>query len=182
MSKSKRIKLNKKQSINGWIFLAPATLMIVMLSFVPMVRALILSFQKGTGAKLSWTGVNNYVRMFSDNVFMQSLLNNFIYLLIQVPIMLILALILAAMLNNKSLKFKGLFRTAIFLPCATSLVSYAIVFRTLFSNNGLVNYFLIKLGILETGYSFLTHTTSARIIIIIALIWRWTGYNMLIRI
>lgn len=178
MSKSKRIKLNKKQSINGWIFLAPATLMIVMLSFVPMVRALILSFQKGTGAKLSWTGVNNYVRMFSDNVFMQSLLNNFIYLLIQVPIMLILALILAAMLNNKSLKFKGLFRTAIFLPCATSLVSYAIVFRTLFSNNGLVNYFLIKLGILETGYSFLTHTTSARIIIIIALIWRWTGYNM----
>lgn len=178
MSKSKRIKLNKKQSINGWIFLAPATLMIVMLSFVPMVRALILSFQKGTGAKLSWAGVNNYVRMFSDNVFMQSLLNNFIYLLIQVPIMLILALILAAMLNNKSLKFKGLFRTAIFLPCATSLVSYAIVFRTLFSNNGLVNYFLIKLGILETGYSFLTHTTSARIIIIIALIWRWTGYNM----
>jgi len=178
VSKSKRIKLNKKQSINGWIFLAPATLMIVMLSFVPMVRALILSFQKGTGAKLSWTGVNNYVRMFSDNVFMQSLLNNFIYLLIQVPIMLILALILAAMLNNKSLKFKGLFRTAIFLPCATSLVSYAIVFRTLFSNNGLVNYFLIKLGILETGYSFLTHTTSARIIIIIALIWRWTGYNM----
>jgi len=143
-----------------------------------MISALILSFKSGTGAKVAWTGISNYVRMFSDKVFMQSLMNNFIYLIIQVPIMLILALILASMLNNKDLKFKGLFRTAIFLPCATSLVSYAIIFRALFANDGLINIFLIKFGILDTGYSFLTHATSARIVIILALVWRWTGYNM----
>lgn len=170
--------LNKKQSITGWIFLAPAVLLIAVFSFVPMIRALILSFQSGKGANLSFTGISNYVRMFSDKVFMQSLVNNFIYLIVQVPIMLVLALILAAMLNNKNLKFKGLFRTAIFLPCATSLVSYAIIFRTLFANDGLINFFLIKLGILTTGYQFLTNTTSARIVIILALVWRWTGYNM----
>jgi lactose/L-arabinose transport system permease protein len=170
--------LNKKQSLTGWIFLAPAVLLIAIFSFVPMIRALLLSFQSGKGANLSFTGVSNYIRMFSDKVFMQSLMNNFIYLIIQVPIMLVIALILAAMLNNKNLKFKGLFRTAIFLPCATSLVSYAIIFRTLFANDGLINFFLIKLGILETGYQFLTNSTSARIVIIIALVWRWTGYNM----
>jgi len=170
--------LNKKQSLTGWIFLAPAVLLIAIFSFVPMIRALLLSFQSGKGANLAFTGVGNYVRMFSDKVFMQSLMNNFIYLIIQVPIMLVTALILAAMLNNKNLKFKGLFRTAIFLPCATSLVSYAIIFRTLFANDGLINFFLIKLGILETGYQFLTNSTSARIVIIIALVWRWTGYNM----
>ena len=177
MSK-RRMMLNKKQSMTGWIFLAPAVLLITIFSFVPMIRALLLSFQSGKGANLSWAGIYNYTRMFQDKIFMQSLLNNFIYLIIQVPIMLILGLILAAMLNNKNLKFKGLFRTAIFLPCATSLVSYAIIFRTLFANDGLINFFLIKLGILETGYQFLTNTTSARIVIIIALVWRWTGYNM----
>jgi lactose/L-arabinose transport system permease protein len=108
----------------------------------------------------------------------QALKNNFIYLIIQVPIMLISALVLASLLNNKDLRFKGLFRTAIFLPCATSLVSYAVIFRSLFAVDGLVNIVLIKLGILSTGYNFLGHPNSARIVIILALIWRWTGYNM----
>lgn len=92
--------------------------------------------------------------------------------------MLILALILASILNDRNLKFKGLFRTAIFLPCATSLVSYSIIFRSLFAVDGFVNAVLIKLGILNTGYNFLAQPNSARAIIIIALIWRWTGYNM----
>lgn len=116
--------------------------------------------------------------MFQDKVFMKSLGNTFIYFLIQVPIMLILALILASMLNNKDLKFKGFFRTAIFLPCATSLVSYAIIFRSLFSTDGFVNTILMKLGILDAPFAFLTNTASARAIIILALVWRWTGYNM----
>jgi len=83
------------------------------------------------------------------------------------------------MLNNKHLRVKGLFRTAIFLPCATSLVSYAIIFRSLFAVDGFVNLILIKLGFLEVGYNFLAHPNSARMVIILALIWRWTGYNMI---
>ncbi len=143
-----------------------------------MIRALLLSFKSGVGAKMEWCGIKNYTRMFKDTVFIQSIKNTFFYLIIQVPIMLIFALILASVLNNKDLKFKGLFRTMIFLPCATSLVAYAIIFRSLFANNGLVNLVLVNLGILDQPYSFLTNTTSARIVIIIALLWRWTGYNM----
>ncbi|WP_313073323.1 carbohydrate ABC transporter permease [Lacrimispora sp.] len=162
----------------GWAFLTPAVLLIGIMSFLPMIQALFLSFQTGIGNKMKWTGVTNYIRMFKDPVFMQALKNNFIYLVIQVPIMLILALILASLLNHKDLRFKGLFRTAIFLPCATSLVSYAVIFRSLFAVDGLVNIILIKLGFLSTGYNFLGHPDSARIVIILALIWRWTGYNM----
>ncbi len=179
MAKSgKKITLKTKQNITGWIFLTPATLLIAFMSFYPMIQALILSFKTGVGADLKWAGTYNYVRMFQDPTFMQALKNNFLYLIIQVPIMLILALILASILNDKHLRCKGLFRTMIFLPCATSLVSYAIIFRSLFAVDGFVNTILIKLGILNTGYNFLGNPGSARAIIIIALIWRWTGYNM----
>jgi len=173
----KKLSLGQKQSLAGWIFLTPAVILIAIMSFLPMIQALFLSFRTGIGAAMKWTGGTNYVRMFKDPVFVQAL-KNFIYLIIQVPIMLISALVLASLLNNKDLRFKGLFRTAIFLPCATSLVSYAVIFRSLFAVDGLVNIVLIKLGILSTGYNFLGHPNSARIVIILALIWRWTGYNM----
>ena len=175
---SKKLTLSKKHNLTGWAFLAPGAILILIMSFIPMIRALLLSFKSGVGAKIEWCGIMNYTRMFKDTVFIQSIKNTFFYLIIQVPIMLIFALILASVLNNKDLKFKGLFRTMIFLPCATSLVAYAIIFRSLFANNGLVNLVLVNLGILDQPYSFLTNTTSARIVIIIALLWRWTGYNM----
>lgn len=175
---SGKMTLSRKQNLSGWAFLAPATLLIVLTSFYPMFRALILSFQRGKGNALTWGGLYNYTRMFKDAIFLQSVKNCFFYLIIQVPIMLVLALILASLLNNKDLKLKGLFRTAIFLPCATSLVSYATIFRSLFAVDGLVNVLLVKFGILESGYNFLNHELSAKIVIILALIWRWTGYNM----
>lgn len=178
-AKGRRLSQSKRYNLTGWIFLTPAALLIAVFSFYPMIKCFIYSFQKGaTFAKMEWYGISNYIRMFQDKVFMQSLRNTFVYFLIQVPIMLILALILASMLNNKDLKFKGFFRTAIFLPCATSLVSYAIIFRSLFSTDGFVNTILMKLGILDAPFAFLTNTASARAIIILALVWRWTGYNM----
>lgn len=174
----KKLSITKKQNIAGWTFLTPAVILICVMSFYPMVRALFLSFQSGTGAKLTFAGLYNYKRLLSDKVFIQSMLNCFFYLIIQVPIMLILALILATLLNRPNLRFKGLFRTAIFLPCATSLVSYATIFRSLFSTDGFLNAVLLKMGILDSAYNFLGNATSARWVIIIALIWRWTGYNM----
>lgn len=174
----KSLDLAKRNSRIGWLFLLPGALMIIWMSFYPMIRALLLSFQTGVGANMTWAGLFNYQRIFKDKVFLQTIGNTFMYLIIQVPIMLILAIILASMLNNKKLRFKGVFRTAIFLPCATALVSYSIIFRSLFATNGFINNVLIDLGIFETGFNWLATAWSARMVIIIALIWRWTGYNM----
>lgn len=174
----KKMTMEQKRSLIGWGFLAPAALMIVWMNFYPMLKALFLSFRTGIGAQMKFAGLLNYQRMFSDTVFLRSVGNNFVYLLIQVPIMLVLALVLATMLNSRDLRFKGLFRTAIFLPCATSLVSYSIIFRSLFAMDGYVNSVLVSLGVLQTGYNWLGNATTAKFVIIIALIWRWTGYNM----
>jgi len=169
-----------KQRVAGWTFLTPATLMIAIMSFWPMIQAFIISLQTGTGANMRFAEpiFNNYKRILADKVFQQSIVNTFLYLLIQVPIMLLLAILLAQLLNNQQLRFKGLFRTCVFLPCATSLVSYAIIFRSLFAQEGLINTILVNLHILDRGYNFLGNSTSAKIVIIIALVWRWTGYNM----
>ena len=143
-------------------------------------KILKISLQTGAGANMRFADpiFSNYKRIMMDKVFQQSIVNTFLYLIIQVPIMLVLAILLAQLLNNKDLKFKGFFRTCVFLPCATSLVSYSLIFRSMFATDGLINSILIKLGILTTGYNFLGNSTSAKIVIIIALIWRWTGYNM----
>ena len=179
-SKKKGMSLLGKQRAAGWTFLAPATIMIAIMSFYPMIRAFIISLQTGAGANMRFADpiFSNYKRILADKVFQQSIANTFLYLIIQVPIMLILAILLAQLLNNKDLKFKGFFRTCVFLPCATSLVSYSLIFRSMFATDGLINSILIKLGILSTGYNFLGNSTSAKIVIILALIWRWTGYNM----
>ncbi len=176
----KKKSITAKQSVAGWVFLTPATLLIAIMSFWPMIQAFMMSFKTGSSANMQLADpiFYNYTRMFQDAVFMRSVGNTFLYLIIQVPIMLVLAILLAQLLNNKDLKFKGFFRTCVFLPCATALVSYALIFKTLFATEGLINTILVNLGILESNYNFLGNPTSAKAVIIIALIWRWTGYNM----
>ena len=173
---SKRLTINQKYSLTGWGFLAPAAILICVMNFYPMVQALILSFQTGIGNNLKFGGLSNYARLLKDPVFTTALVNNFVYLIIQVPIMLILALILAQLLNSPDIKGKGIYRTMIFLPCATSLVSYSMIFKSLFANDGLVNRVLSTVGIPTVDW--FQNAWAARWVIVIALIWRWTGYNM----
>jgi len=172
--------IEKRHSLTGWIFLIPAALLILWMNFWPMIQAFILSLQSGRGTRLSfaqplWT---NYRRLFQDSIFKLTLENTFIYLIIQVPIMLVMALILANLLNDKNLKFRAFWRTAIFLPCAVSLVSYSLVFRTLFATDGFVNDMLTGMHLVSSPINWLGQAGTARFVIIVGLLWRWTGYNM----
>ena len=176
--KKKVLSMRQKQNVTGWVFLIPAIILICGFSLYPTLSSFLTSLKTGTGTKLTFAGLTNYIRAFQDDVFVQSIKNCCFYLIIQVPVMLVMALILASILNNKNLKFRGFFRTAIFLPCATSLVAYAIIFRSLFATDGFINNLLLRTGIINEAYNFMANPTSAKIVIIIALVWRWTGYNM----
>ncbi|MCI6699422.1 MAG: sugar ABC transporter permease [Lachnospiraceae bacterium] len=154
--------------------------MILIMSFWPMLQALITSFKKGPSTRMVWADPwsNNYARILKDKIFQTAMGNTFFYLIIQVPIMLVLAMLLAQILNNRQLKCRGLFRTMVFLPCATSLVSYALIFKSLFATQGLVNKVLMNLHIINENINWLGKAGTAKFVIILALIWRWTGYNM----
>ena len=155
--KKKGMNLERKQNFTGWVFLLPATILIAWMSFYPMIQAFILSLQTGMGINLKFNGFANYARILKDPTFKQTLSNTFLYLIIQVPIMLILGLMFASMLNNKDLRFKGLF-------------------RSLFANDGFINTVLRGLGM--HPIMWFSNAWTARAVIIIALVWRWTGYNM----
>ena len=176
MNKRKGLNMEQKRNLTGWAFLLPASILIFVFCFYPMVQALILSFQKGTGSAVQPAGFANYARILKDATFQQCLFNTIFYFVIQVPIMLILALILAQLFNSPDIKGKGIYRTMIFLPCATSLVSYSMIFKSLFANDGLVNRVLSTVGIPTVDW--FQNAWAARWVIVIALIWRWTGYNM----
>jgi len=169
--------ITSRQAIWGWIFIAPATLLIFIFSFLPMAQAFWLSLHTGLGNNLNFAGLRNYFRLFQDEQFIASVTNVFIYLIIQVPIMLMLALILASILNSAKLKFKGVFRTMVFLPCATALISSAMLFRTFFAHDGFVNFLFLYFNVIDTPVAWLTHPVWARMVIILAITWRWTGYN-----
>ncbi|MFX3631545.1 MAG: carbohydrate ABC transporter permease [Candidatus Pristimantibacillus sp.] len=166
-------------STTGWLFVAIPAGLILLFSFYPMLQSLLLSFQTGKGSVYAYNGLSNYVRLFEDPIFKQAVLNTLLYLAIQVPIMLMLGLIIANFLNMPNLRFKGFYRTVIFLPCVTSLVSYSILFKSIFAVDGIVNQLLMNMNWIDAPIAWLLDPVWSRVVIILAITWRWTGYNMI---
>ncbi|WP_338555461.1 sugar ABC transporter permease [Paenibacillus sp. KS-LC4] len=173
------IKIRNRANLTGWLFVIIAVVLIAAFYFYPMVQALLLSFKSGKGMNLHYVGFDNYIRLFSDQTFRVAVKNTFVYLIIQVPVMIVLAMFISVLLNDSKLKFKGFFRTAIFLPAVTSLVAYSVIFKYLFAGDGLVNALLLKLHLIGTPIQWITDPFWAKITVIIAITWRWTGYNMI---
>lgn len=161
-----------------YLFLAPAVILFLSFTVYPILSSLILSFQRLDGGQYHFVGFSNYSRLFHDSVFLKALWNTFIIFIFQVPIMLLLALVLANGLNSKRLKARGLFRVGFFLPSVTSLVAYSILFSIILQDTGIMNTFLGLFGI-DTIH-WLADPVWAKVSIILAMTWRWTGYNMVI--
>jgi lactose/L-arabinose transport system permease protein len=176
--KKNKLSFEKSLNIYGWIFISMAVILLIVFLFYPIVYSLYLSTMSSKGMVQTFVGLNNYVKIFKDEMFIKALKNNFIFLFIQVPIMLLLALILASILNDKTIKFRGVFRTGIFLPAVTSLVAYTILFKMMFSLDGFINRGLMKLNIINEPIPWLMDPFWAKVTVILAMTWRWTGYNM----
>lgn len=170
-------KLDRSQWA-GWAFVAPAMVLIGLFMVYPILWSLWMSFQTGKGMNFKFGGFANIYRLTQDGVFIQALSNTLIFLIFQVPIMLILALLFAVALNNPKLRGRAILRTAIFLPCVTSLIAYSVLFKSMFSPDGVVNDTLMALHIIGEPIGWMTDPFWAKVLIISAITWRWTGYNM----
>lgn len=173
-NKSFEASLNKY----GWLFVSIPLILLAVFLLYPILYSLYLSTMSSKGIVQKFVGLGNFKKLLSDDMFKLALKNTFTFFVIQVPIMLILGIALAAILNDKKIKFRGVFRTGIFLPAVTSLVAYTILFRMMFSDDGFINHLLINLHIIKTSIPWLADPFWAKVTIIIAITWRWTGYNM----
>lgn len=171
--------VKQKQKAAGWAFLTPAALLIVVMNFVPIIKAFLMSFQTGKIGSMRFAGLANYIRIFADSKCRDALKVTLEYVVFTVPIIMVLGLILAVLLNDSKLKLKGIYRTCIFVPAAVSLVASAVIFRSLFATDGFVNSILVQMGILENGYNFLGRPVSARIILMVVRVWKNLGYQMI---
>ncbi|MEV6525627.1 sugar ABC transporter permease [Longispora sp. NPDC051575] len=159
----------------GWFFTAPAAVLFAVFFGYPLVASLVQSFQTDADGETVWAGFDNYTRLFQDPLVGRSLVNIALILAVQVPLMLVIALGLAQVLNLSWLRFRSGYRVAYFLPAVTTLVAYAVVFRVLLNtDSGLLNQ------ILGTHIDWLNDPTMARVALIGSITWRWTGYNMVI--
>ncbi|UTC43155.1 carbohydrate ABC transporter permease [Treponema sp. OMZ 857] len=162
-----------------YILLAPTIIIFAVFMVYPVFRSLYLSFYEYRGGTYEFIHWENYIKLFQDGIFFKSLFNTFVYLLIQVPVMVVGALLIAVLIEQKFIRAKAFFRAAIFLPSVTALVAYALVFKVLMNSDyGLINYVLKAIGLPPVNWFY--GEWSARFAIIIAITWRWLGYNMII--
>ncbi len=179
MTVANKMGFKRYYDVNGWMFIGPALGLIALFMIYPIVSSLTLSVYSGRGMMMRFAGAGNLVRLYNDPIFWTALTNTMIFFVIQVPIMIVLALLIANALNNPRLRCAGLFRTAIFLPCVSSLVAYSILFKSMFAVDGIVNRTMMALGLMDQPISWLTDPFWAKVLVIIAITWRWTGYNMI---
>lgn len=172
------MKKTAKQKMVPYLFLAPFLIIFLVFMVYPVLYSVVISFMRYKGGAFEFNGLNNFKMLFSDKLFFKSMANTFIILLIEVPIQTLLALVFAHLLNTDHLKCRGILRMAIFVPVLIDTVSYAIVFSLLFSSDGLVNSLLTAIGL--KAVPWFTNSIAAKVLIMIAMIWRWTGYNTVI--
>ena len=173
------VRLERSAKINGWLFVAPALVMLGLFLIYPILWSLWMSFQVGKGLNMSFGGFANIVRLAHDPVFIRALTNTCIFFFVLVPIMITLALLFAVTLNDTRLWGRGFFRTALFLPCVTSLVAYSVLFKSMFAADGVINNALMAIHIIGSPIPWLSDPFWAKVVIILAITWRWTGYNMI---
>jgi ABC-type sugar transport system permease subunit len=164
----------------GWSFILPNFLGFALLTLVPMVFGLALSFMDWSPwGDPEWVGFENFERMFRNSTFWIALWNTTYYAAGHIPLTMAVSLGLALLLN-RTLAGLGFFRTAFFLPYVTSLVAVAVVWNMLFNpTSGPVNQFLQFVGVTEPP-GWTSSTAWAMPAVIVASVWRDMGYYMVL--
>lgn len=162
-----------------YLFLLPVIVLFAVFKVYPYVSALWQSFTSNRGGATEFVGLENYLRLLQDPLFYRALFNTFVILIIQVPIMLGLAILLAVAFNSVLLKARAVWRTIYFVPIVMGLVAYGILFRALFTaEDGFANYLLGLIGLGPVPW--LADPVWAKISIIVAMTWHYTGQSAII--
>lgn len=180
MENSKGSKRNRSEFLWGWAFILPTILGLIILNIIPLFQAAYESFFKtgAFGKGNIFVGFDNYIRLFSDSDVWQALFNTFKYALVEVPLSIVIAILLAVLLNRK-MKGRTIYRTIYFLPMVAAPAAVAMVWRWLYNSEfGLLNYIMGAVGM--NSVNWISNPKIAIIFIALVGVWSVIGYNMVL--
>ena len=166
----------RNEFIWGWAFILPTMLGLIILNIYPIFKTIYESFFKtgDFGKGNIFIGFDNYVKLFHDAEVWQALLNTFKYAIVEVPFSIAIALVLAVLLNRK-MKGRAVYRTIFFLPMVAAPAAIAMAWRWLFNSEfGLLNH------IFHTKINWISDPKIAVYAIAVIGVWSIIGYNMVL--
>ena len=178
--KAPRKKMTK-ENWTGIAFITPALVLLFIFLFIPFFMTIGYSFTNYNILKpdrMEFVGIKNFIRLTQDTVFLKSIVNTFVFVILVVPLQVCLALGLALMINRK-MKGISVYRLAFFAPTVLSLVVVSILWTYIYNpNNGLLNSLLGSVGI--GPFKFLNDPKTAMLCIVILSAWQGCGFQMMI--
>jgi multiple sugar transport system permease protein len=177
--------LRQREARAGWTMTGPALVAIALFFALPAAAALVLSFTDfdiyalADIANLRFVGTQNYARLIENPLFWRAMTNTLWFVAFGTPLIVALSLAAALLVNSRWLKWRPLWRVALFAPYVTTLVATAVVWRYLLHTRyGLVNYALGAIGI--GPIDWLGSPTASLPAILLFVAWKSFGYNMII--
>ena len=167
---------------SAYLFLAPTMILFGIFTVLAVIYAFYLSFHQWNILEpvKPFVGLDNYSRLLGDERFGGAIVNTLYYTAVSVPLTMGLGLLIALLLNNQ-IRARGFFRTLFYLPVVTPLVIAAIIWKWLYSGDfGLLNYYLIQLGIIDVPLLWLADPNLAMPAVIITSIWKSVGFSMVV--
>ena len=180
--RGRRLNLKQREALTGWLFVSPALIGFGIFTFGAILYSLYLSFTDyNLLGSPEWLGLENYIRAFTnDQYFYQYFGNTFYFALVLVPVVLVISLFLAILINKKVGKIAKAYRVALFLPSITSTVAVSMVWLWIFNPDmGIMNNFLTAIGF-HNPPMWLSDPEWSKPALIIMRVWQMSGYYMLL--
>ncbi|GLY95174.1 sugar ABC transporter permease [Actinoplanes sp. NBRC 103695] len=175
----------RRRSLTGWGFAAPFTLLFLVFMALPVLASLVMSLTDLRATDLrnpfavNFVGLDNFTRLFGDDLFVKASANTLIFVVVGVPLNLVVSLAAASALNSGLIRFRAAFRVGFYLPVVTSIVAIAVIWRFLLDPDaGLVDNLLRLAGI--EGPHWLGSTSTALPSLIVMAVWRNFGFLMVV--
>lgn len=166
----------KSEFLWGWLFILPTVIGLIILNIIPIFQTIYQSFFKtgDFGKGNIFVGFENYSKVFGDSEVWQSLINTLKYAVVEVPFSIAIALVLAVLLNRK-MKGRSVYRTIIFLPMVAAPAAVAMVWRWLFNSDlGLIN------NVFHVHVKWVSDPKIAVFAVAVIGVWSILGYNMVL--
>ncbi len=166
----------------AYLFLAPGLLLFAIFTVFGIAFSIYLSFHQWNVLEPDkpFVGLDNYIRLAQDKRLRGAVVNTLYYAVVSVPLTMGIGLLIALLLNNR-LRARGLFRTLFYMPVVTSAVAAAVIWKWVYNGDyGLLNYYLLKLNIIEEPLLWLADRNLAMPSVIAVSVWQGVGFQMVV--